>query len=104
MAGDNPIVSAPTTSMAAKVTTTKVLLVSLVIAAANLTRKGCVIFNSGTTALYVSLAPTSAVLTPTYVVAPGASLVLDIGPAVYVGPVSAVRASADGYVTVYELI
>ncbi len=82
----------------ASVATTSVLLVG-----ANVSRKGFILWNNSANSAYVSLADTSNSSTCTWIVATFTSLVYCF-PVSYTGPISAIRNSGTGTITVYELV
>jgi hypothetical protein len=76
---------------------------SVVIAPANPNRRGFVIFNNSSNSAYVSLAATSVASTCTRLVAAFASWEM-VGGLAYTGPISAIRNSGAGIVTVWEFL
>ncbi len=108
MAGDTPVASSLPVSLQAQSLTTALLTTSAVIAAANPKRKGCVVYNGGTTTAYVSLALTAVAASCTYAVPAGQSQIIDFCGAIWGGAISAIRTNTDNKgvngVTVYELL
>lgn len=89
--------SGVTKTTSISVTTTSILLVG-----SNANRKGMYIWNNSSNSAYISFGTTSSGATPTFIVAAFSTLRFD-GPAIYTGPVSAIRNSGTGTMTTYEI-
>lgn len=80
-----------------------VLLASVVIAPANPSRMGFLIFNNSANSVYITLGPTSASSTCTQIVATFASWQF-VFPVCYTGIISAIRNAGSGVCTVHEIL
>lgn len=79
------------------VTTSSVQLV-----AENKARRAFYIWNNSANSAYITFGPTSSSATPTFILPTFATLVVN-GPVVWTGPISAIRNSGTGTLTVTEL-
>jgi hypothetical protein len=84
-------------------TSVSVTTASVLIATTNTSRKGFIIWNNSSNSIYLSFAPTSSSSTCTYILPTFASWVYN-GPIIYQGPISGIRNSGSGTVTLYELV
>lgn len=85
-----------------KTTSIPITTVSVLLVGSNPKRKGMYIWNNSSNSAYISFGATSSSATPTFIVAAFSTLRFD-GPAIYTGPVSAVRNSGTGTITTYEI-
>lgn len=83
------------------VTATNTLLVSVVIAAANVNRKAFSIWNNGSNSAYVTFGATSTSAAPTFILATFTSITF-FTPVVWTGQISAIRNAGSGNMVVTE--
>lgn len=97
------VIMSPHTSSGCVETSVNVTTASVILVPANPNRKGVVIFNNSSNSVYVKYAATSVASTCTKLIATYASWE-PVSPVCYTGPISAIRNSGSGVVTVFELI
>lgn len=76
---------------------------SVLVVGANPNRKGFIVWNNSANSVYLSFATTSSSATPTYILGAFTSWVYQ-GLIIYQGPISGIRNTGSGTVTVYELL